>query len=566
MGKSGTADSNRYCPKCDAEVAKESDKCGRCELARPDDGWPVDELISTVVTDKYRIQRKLGRGGMGAVYLAEQVYEGESLGKVAIKFLIPRGTTEEQDFIRKKFVTEARLARLFNNPHIIKVYDFGIHHDMPYMAMEFLKGETLQDRLLRSRTLDLSETVEVARQTADALSEIHRHDVVHRDIKPENILLLDVKGRDFVKILDFGIAKKIEAGMAAASTQVGTPMYMPPEQIRGKTIDARADIYSLGILIYQCIVGDPPILFDNIYEMYSHQYTAKPPPDIGVARTDLPDDLKALVNAMIHPDPAQRPSSSSEVGEILATMQKQHPELASLPPPKLSDSQGTAVYDSEPIPPPSSVPDPPSAMETGPTIATDSMQQTGTPQPTDYTYADDLDEPGRRSRKGLVAAIIGIVVVLAAGGGVLAYKAVADGDVKEKTGGVPIEVIPEGDLRETPAVESEEKEAPRTDDGEDDVDEKELHLTSDGQGETEPAATPADQAEIADKTSNRKKKTGKKSEPKASKIVVIPPSEKPPTKVSPGEEDTSEDKPRKKSGKKWKSLGGEETLEKHWKK
>ncbi|MBW2263424.1 MAG: serine/threonine protein kinase [Deltaproteobacteria bacterium] len=308
-------DTAHYCPKCDSEVHVGTAACPRCNLGRPHRGWPVDEKIDAVVSEKYRIQKRIGKGGMGSVYLAEQVYEGASLGKVAIKFLQPMGTASEQEFLKNKFVSEAGYARLFNSPHVIKVYDFGTYRGETYMAMEFLQGESLGDVLYRRGTLSVGSTLYVCLQIAEALAEIHRHAVVHRDIKPDNILLLD---DEYVKLLDFGIAKRIDPGFQKTSTKVGTPSYMAPEQARGEEVDERTDIYALGILMYHCLVGEPPFFYENLEQIHS---VSLPIVDIAEARPGLAEPLRGLVNAMIHPQAAKRPATSTEVVEALRALQ-----------------------------------------------------------------------------------------------------------------------------------------------------------------------------------------------------------------------------------------------------
>jgi serine/threonine-protein kinase len=516
MGTERTAVTNRYCPKCDGEVGDKSEICPRCSLERPDDGWPVDPLIGTAVSEKYRIKKRIGRGGMGSVYLAEQTYEGKSLGKVAIKFLQPLGTPEEQEFLKNKFVSEARLARLFNNPHIIKIYDFGTHRGLTYMAMEFLKGETLQDRLLRQKKLYVPTVIDIALQIAEALAEVHRHDVVHRDIKPENILILNVKGEDFVKILDFGIAKKIEPGGVKPSTQVGTPMYMPPEQVRGKPVDARADVYALGILMYHCLVGNPPIMFENIYDMYSHSYTSTPPPDIGKVRTSLPEGLTQLINAMIRPDPAERPSSAGEVSETLRMIARRERKEEPLPrqehPLPVSTTQDTQVYDSD-----SSSP-----------AETTSIR---TPSPTDFTafHAD------RRKRTGLViGAGIALLLVLGAG----AYTAVRFVKGRKAEEPVSMEIKPVSTGVQAPAKAAVPDPVVT---GAEDASTAEEEPTA--ESETPPPAEPS---------APTKRKKGKK------KIVVSPKHPKPPP------EEPAEDKPP--TSTKWKSIKIKENSSDGWKK
>lgn len=213
----------------------------------------------------YRIVEKLGEGGMGVVYVAEDTLLGR---RVAIKTLTAARSTPGDQF-RSRFLREARAISALSHPHIATIHDYGETDDgQPYIVMELVKGETLSDLMLRG-ALTLSRATEITEQVAEALAEAHRHGIIHRDIKPSNVAISD---RGEVKVLDFGLAKQINPAAVSATdpegqtllntqTQegiiVGTPMYLSPEQALGVDVDARCDLFSLGAVLYECIAGRP---------------------------------------------------------------------------------------------------------------------------------------------------------------------------------------------------------------------------------------------------------------------------------------------------------------------
>jgi serine/threonine-protein kinase len=295
---------------------------------------------------------------------------------------------------------------MFNSPHIIKVYDFGTHAGETFMAMEYLEGESLEDHILRQSTLTVRQTLDFATQIAEALTEIHRHDVVHRDIKPENILVLRVKNRTFIKLLDFGIAKRIDPNSQKSSTQVGTPSYMPPEQVRGEPVDARADIYSLGILMYACLVGEPPFHYESLQELHS---VSLPIPDIGEARPGLSRTLRDIVNAMMHPDRTQRPTTAAEVLEKLRALEgvaEQEEPRTTRPTVKPAGPGEATMPRARPR----------AVEETGPSIPLKTIPKghasPDTPAPMKFTRPRTTSRGGSRGR--VIAAIILLLAFLAA--------------------------------------------------------------------------------------------------------------------------------------------------------
>ncbi|HEU5458858.1 MAG TPA: serine/threonine-protein kinase, partial [Pyrinomonadaceae bacterium] len=231
----------------------------------------------------YRILRKLGEGGMGVVYLAEDTVLGR---QVAIKTLTD-GALGRQHF-RTRFLREARAVSALSHANIATIYDYGeTPEGHPYIVMEFVQGQTLAD-LINENKLTLERAVEIIIDVAGALGEAHRNGIVHRDIKPSNIAI-NQSGQ--VKVLDFGLAKQLERNSAdnpdaqlCANTQtreglmIGTPMYVSPEQALGIPVDARSDLFSLGSVLYECLTGQPPFSGHSPVEICAKVIRDDPPP------------------------------------------------------------------------------------------------------------------------------------------------------------------------------------------------------------------------------------------------------------------------------------------------
>ena len=227
-------------------------------------------MIGTTV-GHYRITAKLGAGGMGEVFVAEDVRLDR---KAAIKVLSAEVARDPDR--RHRFITEARAASSLNHPHVCVVYDVGETDDgLPFIAMEFVEGQSL-GALVKRGPIEIPRIVQIALQVADALDAAHSHRIVHRDIKPENISLNE---RGEVKVLDFGLAKRLlrestedegktlEAQQTQEGQLLGTPRYMSPEQALGKAVDHRSDLFSLGSVIYYLITRRPPFSGDNLGEV-----------------------------------------------------------------------------------------------------------------------------------------------------------------------------------------------------------------------------------------------------------------------------------------------------------
>ncbi|HXM48124.1 MAG TPA: protein kinase, partial [Pyrinomonadaceae bacterium] len=234
----------------------------------------------------YRILEKLGEGGMGVVYIAEDTLLGR---RVAIKTLTARRGSESEHF-RNRFLREARAVSALSHPHIATIHDYGETDDgQPYIVMELVKGQTLGDLILLEK-LTIPRAIEIIKQVAEALAEAHRNGIIHRDIKPTNVAINE---RGNVKVLDFGLAKQLTLGSVSdddperqtlmnTQTQegviLGTPMYLSPEQALGVDVDARSDLFSLGGLLYECIAGKPPFSGKNPIEICAKVMRDDPPP------------------------------------------------------------------------------------------------------------------------------------------------------------------------------------------------------------------------------------------------------------------------------------------------
>ncbi len=266
-----------------------------------------DTLIDTLFDGRYRIVRKLGTGGMAAVYLAED----QELGRrVAIKILDERHASDEQ-FV-ERFRREAKNAAALSHPNIVSIYDRGEAEGTYYIAMEYLDGRTLKELLVRFGTPPVRIAVGYVRQILAGLAFAHKHGLVHRDIKPHNVL---VDSGGHVKVTDFGIARSGTSQMTEAGSIIGTAQYLSPEQARGAPVDQRSDIYSVGVLLYELLTGSVPFTGDTPVEIAMKHLSAVPQPP----SKKRPDVGRGLDLAVVRA-PSGAPLSSRAVRTVVLHM------------------------------------------------------------------------------------------------------------------------------------------------------------------------------------------------------------------------------------------------------
>jgi beta-lactam-binding protein with PASTA domain/predicted Ser/Thr protein kinase len=271
-----------------------------------------DTLINTLFDGRYRIIRRLGTGGMANVYLAED----EELGRrVAIKILNDRHASD--DSFVERFRREAKNAAGLSHPNIVSIYDRGEAEGTYYIAMEYLEGRSLKDRIVSEGPLPIPAAIEATRQILRALGFAHRRGIVHRDIKPHNVLLAQDGAERRHKVTDFGISRTAASQMTEAGSIVGTAQYLSPEQARGASVDQRSDIYSVGIVLYELLTGRLPFTGETPLEIAMKHLSEVPKPPSSL-RPEVPPDLDMIVLRALAKDPAERFESAEEMDEELA--------------------------------------------------------------------------------------------------------------------------------------------------------------------------------------------------------------------------------------------------------
>ncbi len=276
---------------------------------------PGDRVIG-----KYLVERVLGEGGMGVVVAAHH----ETLNqKVAIKFLLPSALGDKNAI--ERFVREARAAAQIQSEHVARVTDVGLlETGAPYMVMEYLEGHDLAAELESRGALPPEEAADYMLQALEALAEAHAANIIHRDLKPANIFLAQRRdGSRLVKVLDFGISKALSTGdasLTATSALMGSPLYMAPEQIRdAKSVDVRADIWSLGVILYECLSGEVPFGGDTLSGLLA-QIVADPPPPLASVRPDLPESILSIVDRCLEKNRDRRVQDVAELARLLAVI------------------------------------------------------------------------------------------------------------------------------------------------------------------------------------------------------------------------------------------------------
>ncbi len=275
------------------------------------------DVIGATLGGRYLVTRKIGQGGMGAVYEATHTLIGK---RVAVKVLLEKYAQREA--IVKRLKQEAQLASSVGNEHIIDITDFGTTGDgRTFVVMEFLDGESLAECLTREQQLPEQRILRIVSQACSALAAAHAKGVVHRDIKPENLFLLKRKEQDFLKVVDFGISKSLRASSEEEETTrltqtgmvLGTPLYMSPEQARGDDeLDHRVDVYALGVIMYEAAAGRVPFIGNNYLSVISQVLNEEPKP-LRELRPDLSEEFEAVVMKAMSKDVKERYASANEM-------------------------------------------------------------------------------------------------------------------------------------------------------------------------------------------------------------------------------------------------------------
>lgn len=299
-------DGARFCASCGA-------------LVPTDESAAEDALIGQIIGGRYRVTGVLGEGGMGIVYIGEQQM-GSTVRKVAIKTL--HSHLSKDPSVLARFHRECGTVAQLEHPNTIKFFDFGSTADGTlYIAMEFVKGEPLSDTIEKRGPISPDRVLKIMKQVCGALEEAHDQGIIHRDLKPENVILTERAGeKDFVKVLDFGIAARSESADAQKEQKLtqqgmvlGTPPYMSPEQFTGKALDLRSDIYSLGVMAYEMLTGKLPFEADTPWQWATQHMTAQPLPfEVTAPTSAIPEALRAAILRALAKERESRQDSAKE--------------------------------------------------------------------------------------------------------------------------------------------------------------------------------------------------------------------------------------------------------------
>ncbi|UCD98885.1 MAG: protein kinase, partial [Chloroflexota bacterium] len=377
-------------------------------------------IVGETLGGRYKIQSLIGQGGMASVYKA---YDPNLHRAVAVKVIHPHLSNNPEFF--RRFEEEATAVAQLRHPNIVQVYDFSHDEDLYYMVMEFVMGETLQTRLKRlnesRRRMPAKEAITFTAEICDAAYYAHQRGMIHRDIKPANIML-DVNGRAI--LMDFGIARLADTTQhTATGTVLGTATYMAPEQIQGLQIDARADIYSIGITLFEILSGRPPFEADSAMTLMM-MHLNDPVPDLRQIHADTPADLVAITNNALAKNRDERYQSASEMAEALRKLPdqfQQAPVAAPIPTPDQTFIEATAVSDAgktiiEPAVPfePS-----PSQADYQPTLV-EQVAQPVQPSAPPVGVPEKMPAEEKKGRAWLPVVLV-LLVLIIGGGGYFAY-------------------------------------------------------------------------------------------------------------------------------------------------
>jgi serine/threonine protein kinase len=267
--------------------------------------------VTTALESRYQVLKELGRGGMGIVF---QAYDKELKEQVAIKVLSPHLSSDPDALERLK--REVSSARRVTHPNVIRIHDISEFNGLHFISMEFFEGISLKDYIKKTGILSLMQSLNIALQICDGLEAAHRQGVIHRDLKSQNVI---IGSTNQIKIIDFGLARAGNlGGLTATGLIMGTPEYMAPEQVAGKSVDERADIYSLGIILYEMFTGRVPFTGDSAIAVGFKQLKEDPPKPRDI-NPQLPPEIESVILQALEKNPLSRFLS---VGELKANLEK----------------------------------------------------------------------------------------------------------------------------------------------------------------------------------------------------------------------------------------------------
>jgi len=281
--------------------------------AGPGGTMVLNALDQKPTLGRYEVEKELGKGAMGTVYLGKDPKINRI---VAIKTLALSDEFEGDELIavKERFFREAETAGRLSHPNIVTIYDAGDEHDLAYIAMEFLHGEDLTAFISKNKKLPVKWVLKIIQDVANALDFAHKQDVVHRDIKPANIMYSEEK--NLVKVTDFGIARITASSKTKTGVVLGTPSYMSPEQLAGKHVDGRSDLFSLGVMMYEMLSGEQPFTGDSMAALM-YQITNSKQKDITKVRSELPTCVKTIVEKALQKDATKRYQTGEEFSKSI---------------------------------------------------------------------------------------------------------------------------------------------------------------------------------------------------------------------------------------------------------
>jgi serine/threonine protein kinase len=369
-----------YCPHCHNAVDAEDSICLSCNAERRG-AWPLDPYVGRTIGRKYRVTRRLTASDAGVVFSATQVHQDTELGRVIIKMLSQKLSGDRS--VIDRFVSEARAARTLSSPHMVRVFDLEYESGhAPYLVMENVEGDTLEEILVQDEQLDPSRALGIALQVAEAMEEAHQKHILHRNLRPSNVVVRQRDRDDFIKLIGFSPAHTPATG--GRRTPGGGDPYVSPEVRTGGEGDERSDVWSLGAILHAMLTGGPP----------------RPDRSVGAAVTDLPLAIVETVDAMLSTDPAGRPADMSRVAMLLEQAAHEAGYTTDITG-RITLPQGGPPGGRSSTPPTSSPPPAPRSTSRPPSV----------PPPPDR-------EPGGRPRPLLVTLMVlagvGVIVIVAA--------------------------------------------------------------------------------------------------------------------------------------------------------